>query len=135
MRRLMHILAILALVGSALYAYRIKYDSIYLSERVAKLRTQVAREKEAIAVLKAEWQFVNRPDRIQTLADKHLHDLVPAQITQAVRWADVPPRPAPVDSIGAKLESLGLSAPTNTPALGKGGDAHTPTSTTPSRKP
>jgi hypothetical protein len=135
MRRFMHMVAILLFVGSALYAYRIKYDSIYLSERLAKLRTQVAREKEAIAVLKAEWQFVNRPDRIQALADKHLPDLAPAQITQLVRWSDVPPRPATVDGIGAKLEALGLAAPTNTPALAKGGDAHTPTTTTPGRKP
>jgi hypothetical protein len=135
MRRFMHTAAILALVGSALYAYRIKYDSIYLSERAAKLHTQVAREKEAIAVLRAEWQFVNRPDRIQTLADKHLRDLAPAQISQLVRWSDIPPRPAAVDGIGAKLEALGLFAPTNTPSLGKGGDAHTPSSTTSGRKP
>ena len=75
MGRFFHVAAILALIGSALYAYRIKYDTIYLAEQVAKLNGQIAREKTAIAVLRAEWQLVNRPDRIQALADKH-SDLV-----------------------------------------------------------
>jgi hypothetical protein len=137
MRRLMHILAIAALIGSAVYSYRIKYDTLYLSEQVAKLKSRLHREKEAIAVLRAEWQFVNRPDRIQTLADKHLHDLAPAAITQSVRWAEIPPRPAATDSIGAKLEALGLAAPTATPSA-KTGDVRTTgsiTTTTPGRKP
>lgn len=132
MRRFFHIVAILALIGSALYAYRIKYDTIYLAEQVAKRRNQIAREREVIAVLKAEWQLANRPDRIQGLADK-ANDLQPGSVQQIVRWQDVPMRQAPVDSIGQKLEALGLAAPTNTPSSGSasGGDARTPTS----RKP
>lgn len=131
MARFLHIVAILALIGSALYAYRIKYDTIYLAEQVAKRRNQIAREREAIAVLKAEWQLANRPDRIQALADK-ASDLQPASVQQIVRWQDVPMRQAPVDSIGQKLEALGLAAPTNTPSSGSGsGEARTPVS----RKP
>ncbi|MHB2167570.1 cell division protein FtsL [Alsobacter sp. R-9] len=137
MRRLLHILAIAALIGSALYAYRIKYDTLYLSEQVAKLKTRIAREKEAIAVLRAEWQFVNRPDRVQMLADKHLPDLAPAAVTQAVRWSEIPPRPAQADAIGAKLEALGLAAPTNTPTSSKAPDGRPliTGTTTPGRKP
>jgi hypothetical protein len=131
MKRFLHIAAILALVGSALYAYRIKYDTIYLGEQVAKRRNQVAREREAIAVLRAEWQLANRPDRIQALADKHA-DLQPGSINQITRWSDIPTKQAPVDSIGQKLEALGLAAPTNTPsAAGSSGDARTPTSKKP----
>ncbi len=138
MRRFLHLLAIAALIGSALYSYRIKYDTLYLSEQVAKLKTRVQREKEAVAVLRAEWQFVNRPDRIQTLADKHLPDLAQAAVTQSVRWSEVPPRPPQTDSIAAKLDALGLGAPTTTPTTSKPGDVRTTgsvTTTTPSRKP
>lgn len=130
-RKFIHAAAIFALVGSAVYAYRIKYDTIYLSEQVAKLKTRIGRERDAIAVLRAEWQLVSRPDRIQALADKHL-DLQPGAVTQIVRWQDVPMRAAPVDSIGQKLEALGLSQPTNTPAPAPAGGARTPTS---SKKP
>jgi hypothetical protein len=131
MRKVLHSVAIVALVGSALYAYRTKYDTIYLSEQVAKLKTRIGREREAIAVLRAEWQFVSRPDRIQALADRNL-DLQPAAVTQIVRWQDVPVRPAPVDSIGQKLEALGLAEPTNTPSRAPSGGSSTPTS---SKKP
>jgi len=136
MRRLLHILAIAALIGSALYSYRIKYDTLYLSEQVAKLKSRLQREKEAIAVLRAEWQFVNRPDRIQTLADKHLPELAPAAVTQTVRWSEIPQRPVATDSIAAKLEALGIAAPTATPSA-RTGDVRTTGSitTTPSRKP
>lgn len=136
MRRLLHILAIAALIGSALYSYRIKYDTLYLSEQVAKLKSRLQREKEAIAVLRAEWQFVNRPDRVQTLADKHLPELAPAAVTQTVRWSEIPQRPVATDSIAAKLEALGIAAPTATPSA-KTGDVRTTGSitTTPSRKP
>jgi hypothetical protein len=131
MARFLHVMAILALIGSALYAYRIKYDTIYLGEQVAKRRNQVSREREAIAVLRAEWQLANRPDRLQALADKYA-DLQPGSINQIVKWSDIPTRPKPIDSIGQKLEALGLAEPTNTPsALGSSGDARTPTS----RKP
>ncbi|MCP8937173.1 hypothetical protein NK718_01465 [Alsobacter sp. SYSU M60028] len=126
MGRFLHLAAILALIGSALFAYRIKYDTISLGEEVVKLNHQIAREKTAIAVLRAEWQLVGRPDRIQALADKH-SDLVPASINQLVRWQDVPNRPAPSDGIGQKLEALGLFAPTNTPTTAKATDARTPT--------
>lgn len=118
MRRLMHLLAILALVGSALYAYRTKYDTLYLAEQMRKMRNQIAAEKDGIAVLKAEWQYLNKPDRVQILADKFT-DLQPFTIRQVVRWSDIPARQRDVDSIGSKLEALGLSEPTNTPSTAK----------------
>ena len=47
------------------------------------------RERDAIAVLHAEWQLLNRPDRLQAVADKHL-DLQPMNIQQLARLADLP---------------------------------------------
>ncbi|WP_406854319.1 MULTISPECIES: cell division protein FtsL [unclassified Alsobacter] len=130
MRRFFHLVAIVALIGSALYAYRIKYDTIYLSEQVTKLKNKISREREAIAVLRAEWQFLNKPDRLQTLSDQNT-DLGPGAVQQIVRWSDIPMRPAPVDSIGKKLEALGLALPTNTPTPEPGKtSARTDTTTT-----
>jgi hypothetical protein len=121
MRRIMHCLAILALIGSALYAYRTKYDTLFLTEQVRKLENQVAREKDAIAVRKAEWQFLNKPERVQALADRHA-DLQAFSIRQVVRWSDIPDKPSDHDSIGSKLDALGLAAPTSTPASVKASD-------------
>lgn len=133
MIRLLHIIAIGALIASAVYAYSIKYDTIYLSEQVAKLKRRVQKEKETIAVLQAEWQRLNRPERLQALAERHL-DLKPLDIEQIVRTADLPQRQARVDTIGRKLEDLGLASPTATPQGGDPGEARTPaTGKTPAR--
>lgn len=131
MIKLLHFLAISALVGSAGYAYSIKYETLYHAEQVAKLKAKVQRERDAIAVLHAEWALLNRPDRLQAAADKHL-DLQKLKIQQLARLSDLPDRPKREDSIGRKLESLGLLEPTSTPK-DRSGDARTPSTQTPKR--
>jgi hypothetical protein len=129
--KLLHMVAITALIGSAGYAYSIKYETLYYAEQVAKLKTKAQRERDAIAVLQAEWQYLDRPDRLQTAVDKHL-DLQPLKIQQLARLSDLPNRPTREDEIGRKLEALGLLEPTATPK-DKSGDARTPTTQTPKR--
>lgn len=114
MIKLLHVIAIGALVSSAFYAYGIKYETTLEAEQLQKIRMKAQRERDAIAVLKAEWQFLNRPDRLQALADRHL-DLQPFSVTQVVRASDIPNRGPKVDAIGRKLEDLGLGVPTETP--------------------
>ena len=114
MIKLLHVVAIGALVSSALYAYTIKYETTLEVEQLQKLRAKTQRERDAIAVLKAEWQFLNRPDRVQMLAERHL-DLQPFVVAQVVKPSDIPNRGPKVDAIGRKLEDLGLGLPTETP--------------------
>ncbi|CAN5119878.1 hypothetical protein BH10PSE8_BH10PSE8_08720 [soil metagenome] len=114
MIKLLHVVAIGALVSSALYAYTIKYETTLEAEQRQKIKMKIHRERDAIAVLKAEWQYLNRPDRVQALADRHL-DLQAFSVTQVVRASDIPNRGPKVDAIGRKLEDLGLGLPTETP--------------------
>ena len=132
MIRFIHIIAICSLIASAGYAYSIKYDSLYQAEQVAKLKGKVQRERDAIAVLKAEWHLLNRPDRLQAAADRHL-DLLQLKLQQLARLSDLPNRPPRGDEIGRKLESLGLLQPTATPKDARPSDARTPTTCTPAR--
>jgi hypothetical protein len=131
MKRLLHFIAITALIASAGYAYSIKYETLFYVEQVAKLKSKVQRERDAIAVLQAEWQYLDRPDRLQAAADQHL-DLQPMKIQQLARLSDLPDRPNREDEIGRKLEALGLLEPTATPK-DKTSDARTPTTQTPKR--
>jgi hypothetical protein len=128
MIRFLHIIAISALIASAGYAYSIKYETLYYAEKVAKLKNKLQRERDALAVLKAEWQYLDRPDRLQVAADRHL-DLQPMAIRQLAQFSDLPNRPPREDEIGRKLEALGLVEPTATPKDKKYGDAQTPTQT------
>ena len=132
MIRFIHIIAIFGLIASAGYAYSIKYDSLYQAEQVAKLKTKLQKERDAVAVLKAEWHLLNRPDRLQAVAERHL-DLQPLNVQQLARLSDLPNRPPRADEIGRKLEALGLLQPTATPKDARPGDARTPTTRTPAR--
>ena len=117
MVRILNILAIAALIGSAIYAYTIKYETIFHAETIVKLQHEIKREQDEIGMLRAEWAHVTRPERIQALADKFL-DLQMIALNQIVRVDALPDKAPRVDAIGRKLEALGLGEPTNTPANG-----------------
>lgn len=127
MIRILNLVAVLCLIGSAGYAYSIKYETLYKAEQVAKLRARIQKERDSIAVLKAEWQHLNRPDRLQAAVDKHL-DLQPTAIQQLARLSDLPEKAPKVDEI-ARL----LAGATTTPKEKRAGDPRTTGSTTPSR--
>ncbi|MCA0423585.1 MAG: hypothetical protein LCH61_09720 [Proteobacteria bacterium] len=121
MLRLLNISVLTLLVGTAAWAYQTKYETIFYAEQVKKLEAQVEKEKDQIAVLKAEWQLLNRPYRLEALAQRYL-DMKPVKSTQIARVQDIPERKAQVDQIGAKLDALGItgSIPSPEPA-GKSG--------------
>src|ERR1019366_2861656 len=55
MWRLLHVIAIAALIGSAAYVYSVKYQKIYAPEPIVKTRHQIAKERDAINLLRAEF--------------------------------------------------------------------------------
>jgi cell division protein FtsL len=112
MVRWLNVIAVLALLGSAVYAYRTKYETIFYAEQIAKLRNQNQRELDSIAVLQAEWAHLTRPTRIQSLAEQHL-DLKQLTVDQIVQVTDLPDQPPKQDSIARKLELLGLGEGTS----------------------
>ncbi|ACA14833.1 putative exported protein of unknown function [Methylobacterium sp. 4-46] len=139
MIRLLHLLAIAGLITSAIYAYSIKYETLYQAEQVAKLKSRLRREREATAVLRAEWQLLTRPDRLQAAVDKYLR-LEPIGTEHLGRLADLPARADRGDEIARKLESLGLLAtatPTSRerPGAGRGGDEPRTTGSTAAHSP
>jgi hypothetical protein len=134
MIRLMNVIAILVLVGSAVYAYSIKYSTLYQAEKMAKLKRELQSETDSLAMVRAEWAHVANPVRIEALADQYLGGQV-MQLSQIATLAGLPDKGARGDEIGSMMQQLGLSEPTATPATGK--TSATPaatTSATPSAK-
>ena len=127
MIRILNVVACAALLGSAIYAYSIKYETIYHAENMAKLKREIQKERDALGVMKAEWSFLVRPDRVQPLVDKYL-ELQPVLPGQMVSASALRERAQRVDTIGRKLETLGLDAPTNTPGGDKSAAQSTPAS-------
>ena len=93
MVRILNILTIVALIGSAIYAYTIKYETIFHAETIVKLQHEIKQERDQIGTLRAEWAHLTRPERILALADKFL-DLQPVALNQIIR-ADTLPGKAP----------------------------------------
>src|SRR5919205_996071 len=110
MLRLLNLAVIAALVFAAAWVYEIKYAATRQGERVAKLRVEIRRERDAIAALRAEWAQLDNPDRIQALSRRHL-TLRPVEATQFDSFDALPEKIVPIvppgtpDPIGVLIES------------------------------
>lgn len=72
MLRIVNLCLLLALVGFAGVIYQVKYDARGVDGGLTQLAEQIEKERESIAILKAELSLLSRPDRIERLARKHL---------------------------------------------------------------
>jgi hypothetical protein len=115
--RLLNVIVIAALVLAAAYVYKIKYESTVQAQQVAKLRSDIQKERDAIAALRAEWSRLESPNRIQGIVERHLV-LRPIETTQFDSIDHLPPRPpalVPPDSddpIGAMIDNMHDDLPT-----------------------
>jgi cell division protein FtsL len=91
--RVLNICVIGALVLAAADVYTIKFESTRQAQRVAKLRLEIRRERDAVASLRAEWAKLDNPARIQALARRHLQ-LRPLEARQVDPLDNLPERPA-----------------------------------------
>ena len=117
--RLLHLFVIGMLVFAAAYVYRIKMESTERTERVLRLRAEIREQRDAIAVLRAEWAKLDAPLRLQGLAERHL-PLKPLSATQYDSLKNLPERPPSLvkpdegDPIGAMIHTINPAADTAT---------------------
>ena len=83
MLRFVNICLVLGLVALAYVIYQVKYQARGLDAEIASIGKKIDEERDAIAVLRAEWSLLNRPERIERLAKKYLK-LAPAKPLQLV---------------------------------------------------
>jgi cell division protein FtsL len=109
--RIIHLFVIGMLVFAAAYVYRIKMESTERTERVLRLRAEIREQRDAIAVLRAEWAKLDAPLRLQGLAERHL-PLKPLNATQYDSLKNLPERPPSLvrpgepDPIGAMINTI-----------------------------
>ena len=107
MRLVLHLSAVVLVVVCATWAYRVNYATQEALNRVAELEAEIAREREALAVLDAEWAYLNRPDRLRALVTASakalgLVELTPEQFGETAMVA-YPPEPDEIlDAAGAE---------------------------------
>jgi hypothetical protein len=109
MRSIFYIATALVVMGMAFWAYRQNYETQEAMREAEAVRAEIAALRETLGVLRAEWAYLNRPDRLRELADLNfdrlgLLPLTPEQFGSADQVA-YPPDPIltilnPVDTVG-----------------------------------
>jgi hypothetical protein len=109
--RIIHLLVVGMLIFAAAYVYRIKMESTSRVERVQRLNAEIREQRDAIAVLRAEWARLDAPLRLQGLAERHLalKPIVATQYDQLKNLPERPPsfaKPGDPDPIGAMINTI-----------------------------
>lgn len=94
-------------VGCATFLFSTSQKVQQAGDRLAALNVELAQERQSARVLRAEWDYLNRPDRLEALARQYL-DLEPPESGALMASLDdlkaLPAEdpPAPAEKIGAR---------------------------------
>lgn len=102
MMRFGAVLTLSLAVAAGIGLFYAKHRVQALEDELATLQRQILADRAAIHVLKAEWSFLNDPERLAELSRRHL-ELAPVSGSQLATIDDVPeklPVPAPEDAPG-----------------------------------
>ncbi len=75
MRLLMYTLSAMAVIALAYWAYNENYATQQALKRVEALQAEIGRNREKLGVLRAEWAYLNRPERLRELVDLNYDSL------------------------------------------------------------
>lgn len=84
-------------VAAGIGLFYAKHRVQALEAELAGLQQQILRDREAIHVLRAEWSFLNDPERLAELARRHL-EMAPVSGSQLARFEDIPHKLPPSPS-------------------------------------
>lgn len=101
--RIVGLLAFGFLAGLIVLIYNMKYETRRLEAKAQQLARAIEDEKDNVALMRAEWSHVARPERIEKLA-REILDLQPIKTGQVIRYDDfrevLARRPVPEDAGG-----------------------------------
>ncbi len=89
------------MIAVAVITYAMKDSAGRAADHVAELRSSIAREKQQLNVLRAEWGVLDQPSRLQSLVARYNSylELKPLDVHQLASIADVPGRlPGAIDA-------------------------------------
>ncbi len=111
MRSLFFVLSATMVMGLAFWAYQQNYETQQTLKETQRLNREIGQMREALGVLRAEWAYLNRPDRLRELASINydrlgLVPLRPEQFGKVDQVAypapDLPPVLIPIDVRGQR---------------------------------
>ena len=99
MRALLYVMTVAAVMGLAFWAYRENYRTQAAIDEMNGIQNEIGGLREQLGVLRAEWAYLNRPERLRELVNLNFDKLrlVPFGADQFVDVGQVafpPPRAA-----------------------------------------
>ncbi len=96
-RRIFNFVLLAAMIIGAAVTYDMKHKAEMAADNVARLQADIAREKDKIALLRAEWSLLTQPSRLQAVVDKYdsHFQLQPFSPKQIASIDEIPLRPVP----------------------------------------
>lgn len=118
MIRLANIAALAVVVAAGVGLYQLKYNTERVQEEVRALKSQITADEAAIKVLRAEWTYLARPERLEALGNRYLA-LRPTQAGQIIGSVeDVPLRDNPAAVVAQADDFRAVQVtPARAPAL------------------
>jgi hypothetical protein len=105
MKSFLYLLAGVLVVVAASWTYNVNYQVQAAEDRVASLQRQINRERSKIAVLGAEWAYLNRPERLRALAETY-YDKLRLMPIDASHFAAIDDVPLPSDETAAAVQQI-----------------------------
>ncbi len=92
--RIVNLVLILAMIAGAVVTYNLKHEAEKAAARVSRLHAAIAKEREAIAYLRAEWSVLSQPGRLQELVTRYQEHfrLEPFSANQVATLEEIPLR-------------------------------------------
>ncbi|SFA70656.1 cell division protein FtsL [Poseidonocella pacifica] len=69
MRSLLYVATALCVMGLAFWVYHENYETKHALDETQELQREIGKMRTKLAVLRAEWAYLNRPERLRELAD------------------------------------------------------------------
>ncbi len=89
------VVTLIMLIAVSYGLYRLKYTVEAQRNHVTAIENQIETDKRAIKVLRAEWAYLTRPQRLEDLS-KDFMTLEPLRAGQISNLEDIPERPAEI---------------------------------------
>jgi len=111
MRPVIYVLSFMAVLALGFWAYREHYQTRDALRELTALQREIASLREALALQRAEWAYLNRPDRLRELSSLNfdrlgLLPLEPSQFGDVAAIA-YPMPPAPLADLENPVPVLG----------------------------
>lgn len=106
------LLSLVAFLGAGLHVYQTKHEAALLDSELRSIARQVREAEARSQTLQAEWAWLNEPQRLRAVAQRHLPELEAMQPAQFIRASEAERR---LPAVTAYAGPVALFAARETP--------------------